>query len=58
MPKTAGNIHNCEEVNDAACMAHEVLALQESFDAAASLVEKNHDIACVVASDRDYGTPT
>lgn len=52
---SAGNIDACANAQDAACLAHEVLALQESFDAVASVLSKTKDTACLVVSDRDSG---
>jgi alkaline phosphatase len=55
----AGNIDACAQAHDAACLAYEVLAMQESFEAVADLVTKAKDTACLIASDRDSGpTPT
>jgi alkaline phosphatase len=51
----AGNIDACAQSHDAACLAHEVLAMQESFEAVADLVTKAKDTACLIASDRDSG---
>lgn len=52
----AGRIDECAYAHDAACLAHEVLALQESFDAVADLLVKTKDTACLIASDRDSGS--
>jgi len=51
----SANIDECAYAMDPACLAREVLALQDSFNAISDLIMHTQDTVCLIASDRDSG---